>query len=183
MKTRCSTRASEFRMRRPRGRRPRYINPSNRRRLVLVEALARAHRGAVYLKVADIRDLSKVSRWKLDPTHRRPVRDPARPGRARARARDITGNEIKKIANNSNPNCHGHIPRQTAIRSRGGEYDGKTKRERRGDRKKGKREKEKEKIVMKEKERKKRESERASARNHSTTFDIDASSRSSHRVL
>lgn len=84
--------------------------------------------------------------------------------RARARARDITGNEIKKIANNSNPNCHGHIPRQTAIRSRGGEYDGKTKRERRGDRKKGEREKEKEKIVMKEKERKKEERERESER-------------------
>lgn len=79
---------------------------------------------AVYLKAADIRDFSKVSRWKLDPTHHRPAirRDPD--------ARDITGNEIKKIANNSNPNCHGHIPRQTAIRSRGGGYGDKRKRDR-----------------------------------------------------
>lgn len=68
--------------------------------------------GAVYLKAADIRDLLEVlvQRWKLDlPTHRQAVRD------QNARARDIPGNEIKKIANNSNPNCHGHIPRQTAI--------------------------------------------------------------------
>lgn len=43
--------------------------------------------------------------------------------------RDITGNEIKKIANNSNPNCHGHIARQIAIRSRAGGHGGKRKRE------------------------------------------------------
>lgn len=76
--------------------------------------------------------LERVWRWKLDPTHhhRLAIRwDPD--------IRDITGNEIKKIANNSNPNCHGHIPRQTVIRSREGGHGGKRKREinrRRGER-------------------------------------------------
>lgn len=68
--------------------------------------------------------LKRVLRWKLDPTHHHRLairRDPD--------VRDITGNEIKKIANNSNPNCHGHIPRQTAIRSREGGHGGKRKRE------------------------------------------------------
>lgn len=55
----------------------------------------------------------------------------------------ITGNEIKKIANNSNPNCPGHIPwtgsdsiagtvveRENGRRKGGREKKGGTKRER-----------------------------------------------------
>lgn len=61
--------------------------------------------------------------------------------------RDITRNEIKKIANNSNPNCHRHIPRQTAIRSREGEAPWKEEernRERDGEEREVEREKERE---------------------------------------
>lgn len=48
-----------------------------------------------------VRAASKLSRWKFDPRYRQP---------GRGRRIYITGNKIKKIANNSNPNCPGHIP-------------------------------------------------------------------------
>lgn len=86
----------------------RDIDPSNR------PSEFRRRCGAAYLKAADIHDLAKESRPEMET--RSPDTSSSR-ARDLARARDIPGNEIKKIANNSNPNCHGHIPRQTAIRS------------------------------------------------------------------
>lgn len=97
-----------------------------------------------------VRAASKLSRWKFDPRYRQP---------GRGRRIYITGNKIKKIANNSNPNCPGHIP------SADGDLIAGTKRDERN----GQRGKERPQRIW-ARRRRKREERSASARNHSTTL-------------